>query len=163
MAILSDFDGEEGISLGLMLMRMGMGGSAFFFAFKKRIHSKLRIKKSSTKPMGLFMSWLFYYLIPMAERHISWGGHRAYDHLCVWEALPSLSLLLLPSRRGFIASAQKSNTNTNIDIINHNIAWSSQSISNHNQQHNTGQEDEVLQHFNLPHGHHLNGGCYLSI
>ena len=97
----------------------------------------------------------------MAEGHISWGpwlGPRAYDHLCVWEALPSL--LLLPSRRGFIASAQKSNTN--IDIINHNIAWSSQSISNHNQQHNTGQEDEVLQHFNLPLGHHLNGG-YLSI
>ena len=52
MAILSDFDGEEGISLGLMLMRMGMGGSAFFFAFKKRIHSKLRIKKSSTKRNG---------------------------------------------------------------------------------------------------------------
>ena len=30
VAILSDFDGEEGISLGLMLMWMGMGGSAFF-------------------------------------------------------------------------------------------------------------------------------------
>jgi len=95
-----------------------MGGSAFFVAFKKRIHSKLRNVFLSV--MGLFMSWLFYYyyLIPMAEGHISWGtwlGPRAYDHLCVWEALPSL----LPSRRGFIALAQKSNTN--IDIINHNI------------------------------------------
>ena len=60
---------------------------------------------------------------------------------------------------GFIALAQKSNTN--IDIINHNIlrgqAKAFQIITN-----NTGQEDEVLQHFNLPHGHHLNGD-YLSI
>ena len=95
----------------------------------------------------------------MAEGHISWGtwlGPRAYDHLCVWEALPSL----LPSRRGFIALAQKSNTN--IDIINHNIlrgkAKAFQIITNNTWQ----EEDEVLQHFNLPLGHHLNGG-YLSI
>ena len=67
--------------------------------------------------MGLFMSWLFYYLIPMAEGHISWGpwlGPRAYDHFCVWQPLSSL----LPSRRGFIALAQKLNTN---EIINHSI------------------------------------------
>ena len=70
MAILSNYDGEEGISLGFMLMRMGMGGSAFFVAFKKRIHSKLRnVLLSADGPL-----YVVAFLLLLSYSH----GGRAY-------------------------------------------------------------------------------------